>query len=188
MKARLLFIPLLLIVASCTHIKAVPPEVQKFGTAYSVQPTETWNGLNKNFFSSVSEQWTADGVGLNVIEFWHDIGNDQPLYERRTIEFPKFRADMRATDVQELFVSSTTKVGAENVEAKNLRPAKFGQADGFRFELTFTTQSGLRMRQVVLAAIVEEKLQAIAYWGAEAHYFGAHTEEVEQIMASIQLL
>lgn len=188
MRSRFLLVPLLLMLASCTHVKAVPPEVQKFGDAYSVQPTETWNGLQKNYFSSISDQWTADGIGLNGIDFWYDIADDRPLYERRTVEFPNFRADMRASDVQDLFISSTTKIGAEGVEAKNLRPAKFGPADGFRFELTFTTSTGLRVRQIVLAAIVEEKLQAISYWGAEAHYFDAHLDEVEQIMASVQLL
>ncbi len=188
MRPSLLFIPFLLILASCTHIREVPPEVQTFGSAYSVQPTEKWNGLNNLSFPSISEQWTADGVGLNVIEFWHDIANDQALFERRTVEFPKFRSDMKATDVQELFVSSTTKNGGESVEAMNLRPAKFGSVDGFRFELTFTTRTGLHMRQSVLAAVVDEKLQAISYWGTDVHYFDAYAEEAEKIMASIQLL
>ena len=188
MRTKLLFIPFLLILASCTHIKAVPPEVQKIGTAYSVQPTVAWNGLNSNFFPSVSEQWTLDGVGLNGIDFWHDIEDDQSLYERRSVEFPKFRADMRATDIQELFISSTTKAGAEDVEAANLRPAQFGPADGFQFELTYARSSGLRIRQIVLAAIIDGKLQAISYWGTEQHYFDAHAEEAEKIMASVQLL
>jgi len=188
MRRILLVIPFLMILASCTPIKLIEPAPQKVGSAYIIHPTIAWNGLDNTMFPSISENWTADGFGLNGIDFWHDIENDKALYDHSGKEYPKFRKDMKATEVQELMVSSLTKAGAENVQATNLRPAKFSTADGFRFDMTYSATNGLHLRRMVLAAIVEEKLQIISYWGTEAHYFELHVDEVEKIMASVELI
>ena len=188
MKRFLFLIPILMFVASCTHIKMIEPKPQEIGKAYQVNPTKQWNGLNKTSFQTVAEQWTKDGPLLNGISFWHNISNDDALFEERGVEYPKFREDMRATEVMEFFVSSAAKTGAVDFETSNLRPAKFGDADGFRFEYTYVTDDGLKMRGMVLAAVIEKKLQMMSFWATEAHYYEQNVEEVEKIFGSVQLI
>ncbi|WP_282604823.1 hypothetical protein [Pelagibius sp. Alg239-R121] len=165
----------------------IDPKPQEIGKAYQVNPTKQWNGLNKSSFQTVAEQWTKDGPLLNGMNFWHDISKDDALYEERGVEYPKFREDMRATEVMEFFVSSGTKSGAVNIEASNLRPAKFGNAEGFRFEYTYATGDGLKMRGMVLAAVIDQKLQMISYWATDAHYYEKNAKEAEKIFETIEL-
>lgn len=188
MSRNLFLIPFLLLVASCTHIKVIDPKPQEIGQVYQINPTTPWNGLNRSSFGTVPEQWTKDGLLLNGINFWHEIAEGDALLEASGVEYPKFSADMRPTEIQEFFVSTAVKAGAENVKASNLRPAKFGDAEGFRFDFTFTTPTGLKMRGMAVAAVIDNKLQMIEYWGAEAHYFDKNLDEAEKIFGSVQLI
>lgn len=189
MKLRFFAVPFLLAVASCTPIKLVEPTPQAIGQSYRVKPTAAWNGLTSVAAGPiVSEQWSKDGWLLNGMNFWHDIEEGSALFEVDEVEFPKFKTDMRATEVQEFFVSSKTKRGVEDVEATNLRPAKFGSAEGFRFDFTFLSPEGLKMRGMVLAAMINQKLQLIEYWATDAHYFEQNADEVEKIFETIELI
>lgn len=188
MRLGLILIPLMLAVASCTHITKVEPIPQDIGKSYKVTPTSSWNGLRRESFGSVSERWTKDGLLLNGINFWHDIAEETALYKKSEVEFAKFKSDMKATEILEFFVTSKSQSGAEDVEAMNLRPASFGGADGFRFDVTFASTEGLKMRGKVLAAIIDGKLQLIEYWATDAHYFEQDADEAEKIFESIQLI
>ena len=69
------------------------------------------------------------------------------------------------------------------VEGKGLRPATFGAAKGFRFELSLLTQEGLAKRGLAAGTVQDGKLQLIVYLAADLHYYDQYRNEVEGILA-----
>lgn len=179
---------LALIVTGCAPFNIVEPKPREIGNAYKVQPTVAWNGYSKQQFGLIDERWTIDGIGLGDMRFWHDIKDGEPLFKSRVLEYPQFESGMRPTEVAELYAGSLAKAGVVDFETQNLRPAKFGNIQGFRFEFTYIVETGLRLRGTALAAIVEEKLQLIVYSAPELHYYDKNLEEAEKVMASVEML
>ncbi len=188
MRLLVLFTGLALILTGCAPFNLVEPKPREIGTAYSVEPTIAWNAYSKQQFGLIDERWTIDGFGLGDMRFWHDVNDGEALFESRVIEYPTFQSDMRPTEVAELYAGSLSKADVVDFETQNLRPAKFGSVDGFRFELSYLLASGLKVRGTALAAIVDQKLQLIVYSAPELHYYSKNLDEAEKVMASVQLL
>ncbi len=188
MRPIVLFACLALILTGCAPFNIVEPKPREIGGAYKVQPTVAWNAYSKQQFGLIDERWTIDGIGLGDMRFWHDVKGGETLFESRTLEYPKFEADMRPTEVAELYAGSLSKAGVVDFETQNLRPAKFGNVEGFRFEFTYLVDTGLKQRGTALAAIVDGKLQLIVYSAPELHYYEKNLEEAEKVLASVQVL
>lgn len=188
MRLLILFSGLALFVTGCAPFNLVEPKPREIGNAYSVQPTIAWNAYSKQQFELIDERWTIDGFGLGDMRFWHDVKDGEALFKSRVIEYPKFQADMKPTEVAELYAGSLAKAGVVEFETRNLRPAKFGGVDGFRFELSYLLDNGLKLHGTALAAVVDQELQLIVYSAPELHYYSKNLEEAEKVLASIQLL
>lgn len=172
----------------CTQFALVEAQRRTIGNAYSVEAQMQWNRLQEG---SV-ELWTADGPGLESLRFYAGLKEGDRLFKPRpgtsdAETLPKYRPGMAATEIMEFVVDSLTRTGASQVAGLDLRPAAFGSAEGFRFEFSFDSATGLHYRGMAIGAVVEEKLHLIVYSGTEIHYFPKYRDAVERIFASVEL-
>ncbi len=162
----------------------VEPRRMAIGDLYTVEPQIPWSSTK----AGRMELWTVDGPALEAIRFINGIGDGEAWFEGREKEKqPKFRKSMTASEIMEFVVDSLTMLGLEKIEAKGLRPEKFGTAQGFRFEMNFVTRQGLEGQGSVVGGVVKEKLYLIIYSGARAHYYPKHKDHVERIIQSIRM-
>ncbi len=184
--ARKLLAPLLLLaLAACSQYSAVEAKRVVIGGAYSVDPQRVWSKSTEG----KTEIWTVHGPLLQAVVFFKNIEDGDTLYEPRNSDedLPEFDSGMRANEVMEFVVDSMTRRGSQNVEATNLRPAKFGSQKGFRSDLNYQNDDGLFMQAIVCGAVMGGKLQLILYKGAKSYYFPRYQQEVEAILRSIQI-
>ena len=90
------------------------------------------------------------------------------------------------SELVDAIVDAFSLSGSQRVQAKNLRPAPFGSINGFRFELEFMNDDGLKKNGSVIGTVVDESLYLIIYTGASIHYFPKYAQEFEAIVSSIR--
>jgi hypothetical protein len=100
---------------------------------------------------------------------------------------PHFRVTMTPSEIVELVADTWSLFGASKIRATGLRPAKFGTADGFRFELTFVWRDGVDAEATVVGAVIKQQLQLIVYSGTRLHYFEKYRPTVERLLDSIHV-
>jgi hypothetical protein len=93
---------------------------------------------------------------------------------------------MSENEIMEFVVDSLTNMGAQNIEARDLRPSPFGPWPGFRFELVFQSASGLDMLGSIAGTVRDDKLYLIIYSAAAQHYYPKHKPTVDALISSIQ--
>ena len=98
-----------------------------------------------------------------------------------------FRPDMSETELVDAVADAFSLSGAQQVKARNLRPTRFGSLDGFRFELDFLNEDGLKKEGVIVGTVVDESLYLIIYTAAKIHYFSKYAREFEDIVGSIEI-
>ena len=133
-------------------------------------------------------QWTADGTVLDNLMFFTGITPGQPLVSVVGVdkkEVLKYRAGMVPDDVMELLASNIEKLGYRQIATSNLRPAPFGSADGFRFDLACTTTEGLKVKGKSIAAQRGGKLDLVLFLAPDEYYFGHYSDKIESLFASI---
>ena len=151
---------------------------------YSVEPGGRWSEIKKGDV----RLWTVNSVELESIRFIGGIREGVPIMDITKEEHETaFRPDMTETELVDAVVDAFSLSGAQRVEAKNLRPAPFGSLDGFRFELEFLNENGLKKRGDVVGTVVDEALYLIIYTGAAIHYFPKYHDEFEGIINSIKV-
>ena len=161
---RASFIALLLAagITGCVQITKVGVGPRKELATYSVSPTSPWNRLD----TGRTVIWTKDGLGLQELAFFKAVGDDQQLLNGRPgVEMPKFRADMRATDIMDFVLASMTAQGMQAVEGGRLRPYRFAGNRGFRFDMSYVTSGGNMMTAEVFGAVIDDELHVVAYAG-----------------------
>ena len=138
----LIFLASLVNACAATQIAVVEKNRIEIDNAFSVDPQIIWSEFQGTSISSNGHVWTVDGLFLQRLDLFGGIEPGEALFEPSAVEeesLPKFRDDMRASDIQELVVASLTQLGYADVVTKNLRPADFGSIRGFRFELSMAT-------------------------------------------------
>ncbi|MEE8187602.1 MAG: hypothetical protein V3T80_00195 [Kiloniellales bacterium] len=189
MKRHLLIAVLLLALSACAQYSLVEAKKQEIGGAYTVEAQIAWNKSSEGKL----EIWTVDGPSLNAVRFFKGLGDGDALFKipRKTKEeakLPTYRSGMTPNDVMDLVADSVARIGANDVQTRNLRPIDFGGNPGFRFEVTFYSSDGLELDGLVAGAIVEEKLHMIMYTGARLHYFPKYKEDVERLIGSVEMI
>lgn len=175
---------------------AAGPEVEPHQPAavtdhYRVESTIEWTRIERGKL----EVWTVDGPQLQQLRFYRAVHDGNSLLPRPPPTAagpdrrPRYQAWMRPHDIMDLVAASLSQSGAISVATRNLRPADFGQREGFRFDLAFESQGGLDYRGLALGMVdAEHRLHLILYTGTRSHYFEAYRGPVEDILASIELL
>lgn len=179
-----------LLMAGCVMVTLIEPKPTSIGGAYTVEPQIRWASVPAR---PGLELWTVDGSALDAITFVKGLADGEVLL-RGAIQGstpedkrPKFRAQMTPSEIVELVVDSYALYGHQKIETSNLRPAKFGTADGFRCDMSWVTRSGLEMQALLAGAVVKGKLQLVIYSGTRAHYFPKYRDDIERVLRSVQL-
>jgi hypothetical protein len=92
---------------------------------------------------------------------------------------------MTSRELVEFVVDSVAMIGYQTPEATNLRPAKFGDTDGVRFEIVTRTSRGLLIDSTALVAQRAGRLHLMLFLAPREHYYAATLPEVEKIFASV---
>ena len=160
--------------------KLVEPGVRTMGDVYTAQPRMAWSVYR----SGKLETWTIDGFALETLRFFKGIDEGEPLIrgganeERRA----RFHAAMTMPEVSEFVAES---LFSSRFPPRNVRPAPFGSADGFRFEVSYAGTAGVKREAIVAGAVLDKRLHVIAYEGTALYHFGKYRHEVEHILRSV---
>ena len=137
------------------------------------------------------EVWTSDGLPLDQLHFHTGIAEGESLVvvKDRPADkpIPRFRKDMQAQDVVELYESFATRDGSVFTLEK-LAPARFADEDGFRFEFSrVRKRDEVRARGVAYGAIHRGELFLLVFEAPRIHYFAKHLSRVEAIAQSARV-
>lgn len=129
---------------------------------------------------------------LNRLLLIPAVPDGEPIFSvpSKTVALPAFRADMLPNEIEELTESSMVKLlgeGSSTVSTSNLRPAKFGERRGVMFDFTGRLTDGPDYKGVVGAAVANDKLYLIIYYGADPYYFEKYRDEAEAIIRSARI-
>jgi hypothetical protein len=97
-----------------------------------------------------------------------------------------YRAAMLPDDVMEAMSSTLGKLGFLQVQTTGLKPAPFGSEQGFRFDISMTSASGLQYKGTAMFAQVPGKLEAVFFIAPEEYYFDRYVGSVDKVFSSIQ--
>jgi hypothetical protein len=183
MKRIGLFVVIAAIVAGCAVYSLVEPRPTAIGGVYTVDPQIPWSSTTAGKW----EIWTVDGASLQSIEFLNGLEDGEALRVKPEEKHPRFRKTMTANEVMEFVGDTFWAAGFQKVNALNLRPEKFGGTQGFRFEMTYFTRTGLEKQAMVAGAVLKERLYLIFYTGTREHYYAKYKAHAERIIQSVQL-
>jgi len=168
--------------AGCAPYALVEPSRRSIADAYTVDPQIQWTSFKRDKI----ELWTVDGFVLHNVRFFQAIGDGEPLLPSTgDTKEPRasYRKSMTTTEIAELVLD--TLYGRSTPE--NLRPAKFGEAAGFRFETSWTNKDGVKLKSMVAGAVLKNRLHLIAYDAVAIHYFAKYRPHVERVIESVRL-
>lgn len=180
--------------AACAQVTLLKPGNVKINDVLTVDTSIDWNQLPP---SNGLENWTLDGISLQVVVFNTDIEEGENLARKtgsdegpnaRFKNMPKFKSGMNALDISEMYVATFTQYGNSNVRASGIRKAKFGGRDGFYFELDYADKEGLERRAIVQGTTQTGRLNVIVYAAPKLHYFGRDLDRAKNIIKSVRFL
>lgn len=193
MSAKTLFRPAIvgaaaLILAACATVSSAPVGAYEVGSDYRVTLGHEWSNISAIMpgRSKKVHLLSVDGPLLNRLYLTDGLTPGEYMLKpaRKERPTPTYKANMAPTELVEFVADSVAALDYQRVETANLRPTKFGDASGIRFDLTAQTAEGLDMAGTATVAESGGRLYVILYVAPKEHYFAAGLPEVEQIMAS----
>lgn len=189
MKAFALSAVLALSLAACVSAKPVSGNLT--AASATVTLAEMWSDVSDYTQGQTpgSKVLTQDGPALNRLYIVSDIKPGQSIVRAQSKEKPTpvLRADLSFNEQVEFVADSVAALGYFRVETHDLRPQKFGAAEGLRFDVDAQTQEGLNVDGTALATMSNGAFHLILFLAPEEHYFGASQSKVETILASAKL-
>jgi hypothetical protein len=184
MRRVVAFVGAVLMLGGCGSVYGlVQPQRTTIANVYSVEPQIAWSSAQSGKFQA----WTVDGFDLQRVRFVNGLEEGEALSRSPDkAQRPMFRKGMTGVEIAELVVDDL-RVGGAKAEAKNIRPQRFGTADGFRFDLKLVTVRGLERNGVVVGTVIKDKLYLIEYSGTGNYHFGRYKAEVERLIDSIRM-
>ena len=184
MKMRLMLIALIVLLAGCVSYAAVGPGALDY-SGMRIQTNQAWNLAPEQATPaarSESKVWTQDGILLDRIMIIPGVPSGESLFKALSPDeaLPVFEADMLPNEIEELTESSIVKLfgeGGAAVETTNLRPHRYGDNNGFLFDLDVAVSDGPNYKGVAGALVVSERLYLIFYLGAEPYYYEKYLDE-----------
>lgn len=164
----------------------VEPGVRSVGSDYQVEAPIAYSRFHNRMLRA--ELWTVNGEALDAVYLYHGLRpGDALLPERRGITLPTLRAGMAAHEVQEFFADTLRRTGAARVETEALVPVTVQGAEGFRFELSFSSKDGLEYQGLVQGILKEDKLFLLYFSAPRLHFYPALAPAAERLFASVEL-
>lgn len=176
-----------MLLAACGS-RLVKPGVARGAKSFEVTTPVAWTRLA----ALGGELWTIDGELLNQLSFIDGVRAGQHVLSkrRRTRSAPDgayFKPGLDALQLQQLFVDAYAGEGMVNAAASGLRPARFGEVEGFRFELAFASPEGLIYRGKVLMAERDARLYALVFLAPGEYYFERDAATIDRVFDSARL-
>jgi hypothetical protein len=161
------------------------------GKTMKVTPKGEWNKFSYRP-TKRSEMWTRDGFQLNELYFLSGTLPGEPLFKQRDKKdepLPKFKADMLATDLVDLYEGSARIITkSSKFEVLKVEPMKFGGHDAVRFQYTYSVgEEPLTRKGEVVMANVKGKLSMMSYVAPEIEYFDRDLAEFREMVAKAAL-
>ena len=140
-----------------------------------------------------NELWTIDGTALNSLSIFSGVkpGEHVFLMSREKTSRPDgpwFRAGMRPDEVRDVVIDALRGQGWANVSSSELRPQRFGDVDGLRFELQLTDPDGLIYEGSVAAAERGGKLTLLVWKAPAEYYAGRDRQAVAKMFDSLRFV
>ncbi len=183
-----LVVPLAITSGCATYTLLEADEEVTIDGTYKVSPQIEWSKSTDGDL----ETWTVNGHVLDQVAFYKGIESGDPLMEYSASgsddDRPVFDSRMTSLEVLDLFTASIETNGAYALETTNLRPWKFGTADGFRFEYAFALEDGLQQKGFAVGMIQDEELYLITFTAAALYYYDRYESAAEGIVSSIEVL
>jgi hypothetical protein len=175
--------------AGCLSAKPVSGSYAAAATTITL--TELWSDVSDYTSGQTpnSKVLTRDGPLLNQLYVVSDLKPGQSIVRAASKEKPTpvLRADLSFNEQVEFVSDSVAALGYFRVETHDLRPQKFGNVDGLRFDFDAQTQEGLNMDGTALAAMSNGRFHLLMFLAPEEHYFAASKNRVEGILSSARL-
>lgn len=150
--------------------------------AFSVQPQMAWSSGRTN--QSNVDMWTVDGLALNSLIFFSDIKSGEPLMELPNTDKKDTRSyssTMLPDEVAELVGYYLTHTGSRELKLGPMQPVHLGSQQGFRFDATYVTDGGLKMKAMAIFAQPNGKLDLMLFYAPEEYYYGHLAGPVEHL-------
>ena len=184
MKVRLILSSLAMLATGCISYSGINPGEMDY-SGLKVRTSQAWNMAPKEATPASraeSRTWTQDGILLDRIVIIPGIPSGEALFKVTSSEqaLPVFKADMLPNEIEELTESSIVKLFGEGqvaVETANLRPHRYGENNGFLFDMNVAVSDGPNYKGITGAFVVDERLYLIIYLGAEPYYYEKHLDE-----------
>jgi len=140
-----------------------------------------------------AELWTIDGPLLNQLRVFAPIKPDEHVFlrGRKTKADPNgpwFRVDMRPDEVRNVVIDALREQGWADVSARGLRPARFGEYPGLRFDLDLVNQNGLIYKGTVASATVEQQLRLLVWLAPAEHYHPRDVAAVNTMLNGLRFV
>lgn len=137
------------------------------------------------------EAWTIDGLPLNQLRIVSRIKPGEHVFlqgrqRKSQPDGPWFRAGMRPDEIRDLVLDALRLDGWSQVAARGLRPARFGDVAGLRFELDLTDSGGLIYRGQAAAAERGGQLTLLLWLAPAEHYYPRDAEAVARMLDSLR--
>ena len=180
----LLVCMLLSLLAACGGGRLVQPGTVEAGDIVVDTPL-AWS----RFTFSRYQIWTVDGIALNRLYFIPSVRNGEHVFlERRATkrrpDGPVYRTGMRPDEIRDLLLDAFSEGGAVGVASGELRPARFGDRDGLRFEFSASTDTGLLYRGQALAAERGDTLAVLVWMAPTEFYYDRDVAGVTRLLDS----
>lgn len=136
--------------------------------------------------------WTMDGELLNRLYLIPTVREKEFIFlgQRQTKRRPDgafYQRGLRPDELRDLILDGLRAAGTANVEARNLRPATFGNREGLRFEFSLANEEGLKF-QGMAAAFEHEKGLSLAIFMAPSEYYYPRDEaKVSKMLGTLRL-
>ena len=179
---------LVLSFASCAYYKLVAANEEiTVGSSLRVKSPIKWS---ESKVYGV-ETWTIDGPQLQRLMFFTGVETGKPLFETQGKEaktFPVFDHSMTSVEIMELVETSLARMNVHDIKIEDLRPVSFCGQDGFRFELHYKVQSGLKYNGFFIGTKKDDKLWAVIFFGTDLYHYKKDLKHAEEIVSSAVIL
>lgn len=148
---------------------------------YSVQLPTGWQWVKYNAKTPLLA--TRDGPDLQAIRVYFRQHKDAfPNIEKNS------SPDMMPGDLAELFVADLREErGIGTIELVENAPADINGRSGFRLELAWRNEDGLRYQAVVYGCAAPRGLYVLVYNAPVLHYYEQHVVEFEESVRTFRL-
>jgi hypothetical protein len=159
------------------------------GAAYNVTLQKTWSSIPLFNLNREVKYLTIDGPLLNNFYLTEGLAVGKSIV-RTTMKsrpMPVIKRDMSENELAEFVVDTVAAFGYEGVTSSNLRPTKFGAAEGMRLDLNAKTDSGLDISGTAQVALVAGTVHVMLFLAPGEYFYPTLLNEVDGVFASANL-